>query len=65
MELVTLSEEDRLAIARDALRGCESDYYRLGLLDAATNGGPDRRKAMETQIGALQKKVADMEKAKK
>lgn len=65
MELVTLTEADKLEIARDALRGRESDYYRLGLLDAASNGAPDRMKALADEIVGLQNKVADMEKAKK
>lgn len=56
-----LDPVDQLAIARDALRGRASDFFRLSLMDPASNGGPERMSAMEEEIRSLQAHVKRIE----
>jgi hypothetical protein len=57
----TLTAEDLLNIARDALRGRESDHYRLSLLSPASSGGPTRLKEIEAEIASIKGEIRAME----
>lgn len=57
----TLTAEDLLSIARDTLRGRESDHYRLSLLDSVSSGGPTRLRALESEINSIKGKISALE----
>lgn len=65
MPTVTLSltEADKLLIARDTLRGRESDYFRATLSDKSPYANDERKEAMEVEILDIQKSVAALEKS--
>ncbi len=60
MDYQTLTDEDRLAIARDALRAAESDHFRISL-DPASGGGEPRLKQLEERVLRLREEVALLE----
>ncbi len=62
MEYSTLSAADKLSIARDALRGRESDHFRLSLMDTVSGSSPERLKEIESEIESMQKETASLEK---
>lgn len=57
-EFTYLTDEDRLLLAKDALRGKESDYYRLSLLPEDSGG---RLPIIEIQIERLREEVKALE----
>jgi hypothetical protein len=61
----TLSEADLLATARDALRGKETDHYRLTILAKTEPSAAERLPVLEEQIADLRKEVAAKEKSVK
>lgn len=60
MQYTTLSTADRLLLARDALRGRESDHFRLSLLDESSRG--DRLEVLAAEIDTIRKEVSALEK---
>ena len=60
MDYSTLSAADRLLIARDALRGFESDHYRLTAFPQP--GSEERAKQLEELIARARKEVEALEK---
>lgn len=70
MDYTTLTEADRLLIARDRLRGLETDHYRTSL-DAqvgpvnnpAANGAEQRVAQLEEQIAVVKDEIAKLEKS--
>ena len=72
MEYTTLTEADRLMIARDRLRGLESDHYRISLdAEAGDPNNPASAQAaaradqLEESIKAVKAEVTKLEKAAK
>jgi hypothetical protein len=61
MEYSTLSNDDLLLIARDALRGRESDHYRLTLVNEPNK--QFRLAELEANIAILKAEIADREAA--
>ena len=57
----TLTRDDLLAIARDTLRGRESDHYRLSLLDPSTSGGPARLEQIKGEIESIKGQIKALE----
>jgi hypothetical protein len=60
MEFSTLSKQDLLLIARDTLRGRESDYYRISLLDEPNKEA--RLADMEETIEEIKKEISRLER---
>lgn len=59
MEYETLTLEDELGIARDALRGRESDHYRISLLNEPSK--PERLAGIEADVGRIRAEIARLE----
>jgi hypothetical protein len=63
-EYTTLNAGDLLLIARDTLRGRESDHFRLSLLaKTEPEAYGTRLEALEAEIKELRKEVSAREKA--
>lgn len=58
---MALSNADKLLIARDTLRGQESDRYRISLLDEP--GKAERLALYDANIARLEEEVASLEAA--
>lgn len=54
-----LTKADQLALARDSLRGKESDHFRISQLPE--DGGPGRLAVLEDQVVRLREKVNELE----
>ncbi len=61
MDYPTLSMGDKLQIARDALRGVESDHYRMSLLVDSQPGAESRMAQLEAEAETLRAKIAKLE----
>lgn len=59
----TLTDADKLLIARDTLRGRETDRFRVSLLNEP--GKESRLAQYDEEIAALRETVADLEAAQK
>lgn len=59
MEYTTLTAADRLLLARDTLRGRESDHYRVSILNEPNK--EDRLARLETEIENVREEVASLE----
>lgn len=62
MDYTTLSEGDKLSLARDALRGLESDHFRTQVLVAQPNQAA-RLNQLELQIAGVREQIKVLEKA--
>lgn len=60
-EYATLTENDKLLLVRDTLRGRESDHYRLSLLAQSEGAYIPRVAALEEEISVLREEVAAQE----
>lgn len=66
VEYTTLSAEDRLVLARDALRGRESDHFRLSLTDESVEPTRNPRLSqLGNEIQRIRKVVEKLEKEAK
>lgn len=57
MDYVTLTDDDKLAIAKDRLRGLESDHYRLSITPSAPDANEARLADYEQQISDVKDEV--------
>ncbi len=60
MDYTELSEADRLLLARDRLRGLESDHYRQSI--APEPGADERLKRLEEHVKQVREEVKRLEK---
>jgi hypothetical protein len=58
-----LSDQDKLNIAKDTLRGKESDHFRFSLLSPEEYGGQERYDKLGEQIASLQNDIEELTQA--
>lgn len=61
IKYTTLASYERLSIARDALKGRETDHFRLSVTDPVGAANAGQLATIEEQITRLQQTVRELE----